>query len=139
MADHAPDRAEPDAARRFESSARERAAIPRTRHLFIDHLTRWGCDDTDDAAVVFSELVTNAVIHGGGAVSIAAIVNDQNIRIDVDDTHPRHPHLRAAGSGPGGLGLHIVNQLSTQWGFQPTHTGKRVWAVLPCSSQAPNR
>jgi anti-sigma regulatory factor (Ser/Thr protein kinase) len=133
-ADRAPNRTERDAARRFESSARERAAIPRSRHLFIAHLRGSGCDDTEDAAVVFSELVTNAVIHGGGAVRITATVNDQTIRIDVDDNHPSNPHLRAPGSGPGGLGLHIVNQLSTQWGFQPTPTGKRVWAVLPCSS-----
>lgn len=113
----------------------EPAAITRARRLVVEQLRRWRCADTDDAALVFSELVTNAVIHAAGAVRITVTRDGEHVRIDVHDNRSGRPNLRADGTNPGGLGLHIVAQLSERWGSHPTPTGKLVWAVVSCADE----
>jgi anti-sigma regulatory factor (Ser/Thr protein kinase) len=124
---------------RVETSAMYPADISRARRIVIQQLGRWRCVDTDDAALVLSELITNAVVHAAGAVHIAVSRNGANIRIEVHDAQSRPPERRAPGAAPGGRGLHIVDQLSEQWGSQPTLTGKVVWAVLPCAAGSQGR
>ena len=113
------------------------AAISRARHVVAEQLRRWRCADPHDAALVLSELVTNAVVHGGGAVRITVTRQGENVRIDVHDNGSARQHLRAPSNNPGGLGLHIVDQLSERWGSQPTATGKLVWAVVSCADERP--
>jgi anti-sigma regulatory factor (Ser/Thr protein kinase) len=120
---------------RLEATAMEPAAIASVRHLVVEHLDSWGCGDTnDDVAVVLSELVTNAVVHAGGAVKIAVVCGGRRVRIEVHDNGSGRPHIPNPDSIPGGLGLHIVAQLSERWGSEPTSTGKLVWAILQCET-----
>lgn len=118
----------------FESSAMQPDEITRARQLAVARLVEWGRQDAEDAALVFSELATNAVIHAGGAVRIIVIVADR-VRIEVHDNDPTPPWMRAPGSSPGGLGLRIVEQLSERWGSRTTTTGKLVWAELPADHE----
>jgi anti-sigma regulatory factor (Ser/Thr protein kinase) len=122
---------------RVEVAAMEPAAISRARNLIAEHLRQWRCATPDDAALVVSELVTNAIVHAGGAARITVTREGDDVRIDVHDNGPGFPDLRTANTGPGGHGLHIVDQLSKQWGSRPTATGKLVWAVVPCTDQPP--
>jgi len=122
---------------RVEATAIEPAAISRARHVVAEQLRRWRCADPDDATLVLSELVTNAVVHAGGAVRITVTRHGEHVRIDVHDNDSARPHLRAYGTNPGGLGLHIVDQLSERWGSQRTVTGKLVWAVVSCANERP--
>ena len=116
----------------------EPAAITRARRLVVEQLRRWRCADTDDAALVFSELVTNAVVHAAGAVRITVTRDGEHVRIDVHDNNGSgRPTLRADGANHGGRGLHIVAQISERWGSHSTPTGKLVWAVVPCADDRP--
>jgi anti-sigma regulatory factor (Ser/Thr protein kinase) len=128
--DGAPDGPAPDAtADHLDMTAMEPPAIRRVRHQLVDQLDAWGFVNGENAALVCSELVTNAVIHAGGAVLITVTRLGPHLRIDVYDHGSAQPRVRT-DAGAGGVGLRIVTQLSEQWGSEPTPTGKCVWALL---------
>ena len=84
-----------------------------------------------DAALVTTELVTNAVIHGRSVVDLDLYVDDDGICLSVADLGPGVPAIRVPDTTGGGYGLHIVEKLATRWGHQAIHPqGKRVWAEL---------
>ena len=90
----------------------------------------------DDALVVVSELVTNAVIHSGcvphETITLHATITGSRIRISVLDpghtAQPPKPSEQPPVSG-GGLGLRIVGALADHWGAEKTDR-RRVWAEL---------
>jgi anti-sigma regulatory factor (Ser/Thr protein kinase) len=90
----------------------------------------------EDAILVASELVTNAVVHSGGSpadtIRVRAVLARGDVSISVHDPGLSDdvPHLREAdGSQASGLGLPIVQQLTRRWGFERDR-GHRVWAEL---------
>jgi anti-sigma regulatory factor (Ser/Thr protein kinase) len=102
------------------------------RQNLRDRLRAWGCRNVDDAVLVFSELVTNAIEHSASAPTTVIRHEPPDVRIEVFDvSHSRHPQLRH-DTRPGGFGLRIVSQLSKGWGWEPTSTGKVVWSNVPC-------
>ena len=85
----------------------------------------------DDAALVVSELVTNALRHGAGTVVLRASFVDGRLNIAVTDSGDALPRqLPIDAERIGGLGLHIVERVSGEWGVSPFPGGKTVWAVL---------
>ncbi|MFJ3612055.1 MULTISPECIES: ATP-binding protein [Streptomyces] len=67
----------------------------------------------DDAALVVSEVVTNAVRHGGGVCALDLAVGPDGLDIAVTDRSTRLPYLRRPSlTGEGGLGLGIVARLA---------------------------
>jgi hypothetical protein len=85
----------------------------------------------DDACVVVSELVTNSLTHGGGAPTVRATVARTGLRLEVSDLAPGLPEVRTGvPDASGGLGLRIVEQLSSSWGVTPFGQGKIVWASM---------
>ncbi|WP_323135497.1 ATP-binding protein [Streptomyces beihaiensis] len=108
------------------------------------HLSRWGaCDDTcDAAALVVSELVTNAIVHTASR-RIHCELNElrdsagERVRIAVrDEGHvPGYvrPQSRVAPGEEYGRGLLLVAAVSSAWGAQEAGTGPGllVWAELP--------
>jgi anti-sigma regulatory factor (Ser/Thr protein kinase) len=92
-----------------------------------------GHPSVEDARLVVSELVTNAVNAGTSAVLLAIHVHRGAVEIDVTDTASGRPELVAAGeSDVHGRGLAIVGAIASDWGTE-LHPGprKRVWATLP--------
>ena len=86
----------------------------------------------DDAGLVVSELVTNAVAAGSTQVEVRLEVHRDHVRLAVGDDADGLPALRAAGpTDPRGRGLAIVAAVSRSWGVERSTLGKHVWALLP--------
>jgi anti-sigma regulatory factor (Ser/Thr protein kinase) len=101
------------------------------RQVLRNGLLEWGCGNDTDVVLVFSELVTNAVVHTAAASTTVITHKPPNVRIEVHDTSHVIPEMRH-DTRPGGVGLRIVNHLSESWGWDQTPTGKVVWSVTPC-------
>ena len=91
----------------------------------------------DDAAIVTSELVTNAVQHARCDVTetiritLARASDSEAVIIAVSDSSPHGPVIRTAPAGSErGLGLQIMESLSVHWGWHPEPGGKAVFAIL---------
>ncbi|MFJ9624183.1 ATP-binding protein [Streptomyces sp. NPDC101181] len=86
-----------------------------------------------DALLVTSEIVTNALRHGGGLTGFSARITDGGLRLVVDDADPRHPVLREppVGSvGEGGYGWPLVHRLTKELSVTAHEGGKRIVAVV---------
>ena len=86
----------------------------------------------DDALLLTSELVTNAVLHGGPPLVIAVDCDGERLQIRVRDGSPAlMPEPRDAGAGEeDGRGLALVAAMSDSWGVDPVPDGKYVWFVI---------
>ena len=76
-----------------------------------------------------SELLTNAVLHTRGGVSLVVTVIDQLIRVEVTDDSRGRPVLRhPPADSTSGRGMEIVDALASQWGVDDLPAGgKSVW------------
>ncbi|MET9926926.1 MULTISPECIES: ATP-binding protein [unclassified Streptomyces] len=86
-----------------------------------------------DALLVTSEIVTNALRHGGGLTGFSARITDSGLHLVVDDADPRHPVLQdpPPGSvGKGGYGWSLVHRLTRQLSVISHEGGKRIVAVV---------
>ena len=81
----------------------------------------------DDLSLVVSELVTNAVIHGQGAIRLRLLLDAGDARGEVIDAGGGFEHdVREAGpSATSGRGLLIVDRLTTRWGVHEGTTHVR--------------
>ena len=91
----------------------------------------------DDAEVIISELVTNAVRHAcdNGSmtigVTLTAAESPAAVTVAVSDASPHGPiRCETAAGSEQGRGLQIVQALSAHWGWRPEDGGKAVFAVL---------
>jgi anti-sigma regulatory factor (Ser/Thr protein kinase)/type II secretory pathway pseudopilin PulG len=101
-------------------------------------------DVSSEAELLLTELMTNALRHGDGAVRVRLLLRDQRLRVEVADTSDRMPVMRppATSGVPGeGRGLHLVDALAAAWGSRLEERGKVVWFELglECPSQRPDR
>ena len=97
----------------------------------------------DDAALVVSELVTNAVVHAGTDVEMECRLEDDApgtaaLVVEVSDHHPsrapRGSELETPHDTPEhGRGLRLVGALSEAWGITYRTGRKTVWARLPAA------
>jgi anti-sigma regulatory factor (Ser/Thr protein kinase) len=113
-------------------SAHTPADVRDARATLVRSLQGWDCGNVSDAVLVFSELVTNAVLHAGGALTVTIVHGDQTLRFEVQDAGPAVPAPRSPAGHLGGFGLNIVSTLSRRWGWDRTPDGKVVWADVPC-------
>jgi anti-sigma regulatory factor (Ser/Thr protein kinase) len=87
----------------------------------------------DDVALVVSELVTNAVLHGEGDITLDVVVAADAVRVSVADGDPALPGpLDPVADAESGRGLLLVSKIARQWGARPEPAGKVVWAELAC-------
>ncbi len=90
--------------------------------------------DAYDAALLTSELVTNAISHdsaGPEAVQLLVSWAGDRLRVEVHDSSRAEPvPVNAAPDAEAGRGLMLVASLATDWGVRPTLTGKAVYFTL---------
>jgi anti-sigma regulatory factor (Ser/Thr protein kinase) len=88
----------------------------------------------EDATLIVSEMVTNAVRHAPDSASVELellAVEDQTLRISLADGSTVKPMIRElANETPTGRGMHIVEQVAEAWGAEEHENGKRVWVEL---------
>ncbi|WP_327294919.1 MULTISPECIES: SpoIIE family protein phosphatase [unclassified Streptomyces] len=123
------------AAASFEPVGR---SVATARTFVRDTLQGWGYSDVvDDAVVLTSELVTNAVVHAGTTADVLCLRTDDGIRVEVADHYPeREVPLQGSGQSfgspdrEGGRGLLLCAALASRWGVDYTPTQKQVWFQL---------
>ena len=110
----------------------EPAAVSRARAWAAQLCQQWNAGDVcDDAALLVSELVNNAILHAGTELLVELSRAGNTILIAVTDGSTRPVRLRtSAPQAKAGRGLLLVDALSTRWGVTAWPTGKRVWAEL---------
>ncbi|GAA4658130.1 SpoIIE family protein phosphatase [Kineococcus glutinatus] len=83
----------------------------------------------DDALVVVTELVTNAVLHAGTDVELRLRCEHDGLWVEVADRLPGVlPLLRAPDEGrESGRGVVLLDALATEWGTAHRAHGKAVW------------
>ncbi|MFB6957791.1 SpoIIE family protein phosphatase [Streptomyces sp. NPDC056309] len=113
-------------------------SVATARSFVRDTLQGWGFGDiVDDAVVLTSELVTNAVVHAGTAADVLCLRSDDGARIEVSDRYPERElpvQSSAINMGSpdreGGRGLQLCAALAGRWGVEYTPTHKKVWFQL---------
>ena len=115
------------------------AAVAR-RHV-TDLLHRQGIspERCDDAALVVSELVGNALRHGrpraDGTLLVSWVLDGHRLRVEVTDgggfTRPELRPATANEMAVSGRGLAIIDMLAEAWGSHSDASGTTVWALVP--------
>ncbi len=108
------------------------SSAPRAaRGLVVTALEAAGVTDAAALRVVVlltSELVTNAVRHGGGDVVLQVSVTGTSVRVAAQDRSSELPVVRRPGPAEGGgRGVALIDSLATEWGVEPAEGGKTVW------------
>ena len=87
----------------------------------------------EDVLLLVSELVTNAVRHGGagagGSVELELELSRRHVRVEVADPGDgvgSHA-LPSASTDVGGWGLRMVDHVADEWGVSSGGPGTRVW------------
>jgi hypothetical protein len=130
-----------------------RESVKLARAFTEETLERWGLADLFDlAALVVSELVTNALVHGfprravdrcdalpyedGYSIHLGLVHEGRHVVCAVTDPSDAAPiACEADQDAETGRGLYLVESFSESWGWSPlphaeSRVGKVVWAVL---------
>lgn len=113
-------------------------AAAAARKWVAQRLGDWGHESmTPTAALVVSELVTNAVLHGAEPIEISLQEKGPMVRLEVSDGGTGGIIVRAPDPiGEGGRGLRIVDGVSATWGVRPQRpAGKVVWVDLGVAAE----
>ena len=111
----------------------EAASVAQARRFVTDTCAAWDIGGLgEDARLVASELVANAVLHGRSPALLRLDLSRGVLTISVRDDAPAPPERRTVGTAPtGGRGVFLVDVIARAWGYAPTWAGgKVVWAVL---------
>jgi anti-sigma regulatory factor (Ser/Thr protein kinase) len=108
------------------------------RRAIGDHLSpRLDPETVELTQLLLSEIVNNCVLHGVAAgpetlVDVTASTFPQSVWVEVSDGGPlfKHRPVEPALDSTSGLGLYLVQQLSSSWGISADGAA-RVWFELP--------
>jgi anti-sigma regulatory factor (Ser/Thr protein kinase) len=124
-------------AQRFETSLPREVRAPRLARGIVDAWlgTLVGAVLLDKITLLVSELVTNALLHGAGQITLRVQLDDDILRAEVLDQGPGFvPAPRRPGASlAGGWGLQIVRIESSRWGVESGPA--QVWFELDTASR----
>lgn len=90
----------------------------------------------ENMLLLLTELVTNAVRHGGAGpelcLTVAVVISSDKVRVEVEDPGPGFTRAGppAPGERTGGWGLLLVDQIADRWDVDAREHGSRVWFEL---------
>jgi anti-sigma regulatory factor (Ser/Thr protein kinase) len=111
------------------------------RRATRSHLQDWHVPApvVDDALIVVSELVTNAVRHAGDesdTLELELARSGDHLRVALSDGSTASPSPRSASHvAEDGRGMAILAALSDRWGIEPHNGGKQVWWEVDLSAR----
>jgi anti-sigma regulatory factor (Ser/Thr protein kinase) len=103
-------------------------SVRTARRLLDAHAGTLRPQQRTDAALMVSELVTNALLHGSGTISLRIDLERDALRIEVSDEGNVALSPTPTAGAHGGWGLRIVEELADDWGVLEGST--RVWLRL---------
>jgi anti-sigma regulatory factor (Ser/Thr protein kinase) len=120
-----------DVVRRLELD-QHAASVGVARQFVRDCLRDWRAEGPDDVpSLVVSELVTNALQHASGPVTVFVARRIDRIVLSVEDGSTAMAEVELPGPlEESGRGMMLVESLTHAWGEQPVEGGKRVWAEV---------
>ncbi|MGC0377245.1 ATP-binding protein [Streptomyces sp. SAI-229] len=99
-----------------------------------------------DVALVMSELMTNALLHGsvrGRLIRVHVTLGDRILRVEVSDPRGERPPRPCPAGGCAadqfGRGLLLVEAIAARWGWEPRTVGKTVYAEWDIPAPEPVR
>jgi anti-sigma regulatory factor (Ser/Thr protein kinase) len=102
-----------------------------SRIMVRERCAAWGVEAvSDDAQIVVTELVSNAVEHAGTALDVVASLCGDYLHLAVHDGDPTLPRRQRRTKTARGRGLLLVESVSASWGSLRENGGKVVWAIL---------
>lgn len=122
------------------------SAVPWARRILRHMLGEWQLQSmADSAALLVSELVTNAVQASAGRagrdhdklpmIGLAIRVTAASLVLEVWDTSPLRPVSQQTDiAADHGRGLVLVDALADSWGDRAAYGGKVVWCQLAIPS-----
>jgi anti-sigma regulatory factor (Ser/Thr protein kinase) len=89
-------------------------------------------DDVDRLLLLFEEITSNGLRHGGPPVMVTVTGTAGGWLISVSDARPDQPPVPAVDRDPafGGLGLHLIARLCAGHGWAVVGRRKHVWACV---------
>ncbi|MGZ4475495.1 MAG: ATP-binding protein [Nocardioides sp.] len=89
----------------------------------------------DDAALLVSELMSNAVRHGGAIATLTVSLAEGYLSVALHDDGAGRPVMPSGALDPSvasGRGLRILDRIAAQWGVEDDRvgSGKTVWFRL---------
>jgi anti-sigma regulatory factor (Ser/Thr protein kinase) len=114
------------------SFACDSSEISAARQFVVRVLVAWNLEEfAEDAAIVVSELATNAICHARSGFIVALSNQDGALRVSVRDASPEPPIVRdPSPTTVSGRGLHLVATIARSWGTERVGDGKLVWVEL---------
>lgn len=107
-------------------------AVRLARRATRDALAVWELEDLEeDAVLLVSELVTNAIRHAvdTGAIGLELTSAGAWLRVEVQDGDPHWRQMEILGDyAESGYGFVLVDSLADRWGVRRISAGKAVWA-----------
>lgn len=126
----------------------EPTAAAAARRFVRDTLQSWvaagdsadGNGLVDDAVLLTSELVTNAVVHAGTPVQVTCKLTAGEVEVVVSDAHPNRlvpepaESEHSAAERTSGRGLLLPAALASAWGVTYGQAAKAVWFRLAAAA-----
>jgi anti-sigma regulatory factor (Ser/Thr protein kinase) len=108
-------------------------SVAASRRFVTETLASWGLPQVvDDAALIVSELATNAVLHARSPFTVLLSWEAGILCISVLDDSASVPSVKHPSTTTiSGRGLRLVAAVARRWGTDRDGNGKLVWAELP--------
>jgi anti-sigma regulatory factor (Ser/Thr protein kinase) len=93
-------------------------SVQAARRLVALHAVPLSEPQIADACLMVSELVTNALLHGTGAITLRIATRPERVTVEVSDDGHGKVAIAPQPGVDGGWGLRLVDELADAWGAE---------------------